>query len=210
MMTPASRSGGVLASAPLRSANRVVPAAFSPVGRDEVTQRTCRLGMPPRLRLQLALDGGGLLGPAGDRLAEALVDDDDGDVGEAFALLLAQRRVGEREQQGGQRQGPEQRAARAPHEQRRAPAARPAQRPPRTGPAAPSARSQATSCSCKHGSYGIPLPLAGRGWGGGTHVASHPARGRGRCGRDVVPACTAHRHCPSRSRGAGTCTRSAL
>ena len=46
MMTPASRSGGVLASALLRSANRLVPDAVSPVGRDEVTQRTCRL--PPR------------------------------------------------------------------------------------------------------------------------------------------------------------------
>jgi len=36
MMTPASRSGGVLASALLRSANRLVPDAVSPVGRDEV------------------------------------------------------------------------------------------------------------------------------------------------------------------------------
>ena len=49
MMTPASRSGGVLASALLRSANRLVPAAVSPVGLEEVTQRTCRLAMPPSL-----------------------------------------------------------------------------------------------------------------------------------------------------------------
>jgi len=49
MMTPASRSGGVLASAALRSANRLVPDAVSPVGREDVTQRTCRLAMPASL-----------------------------------------------------------------------------------------------------------------------------------------------------------------
>ena len=43
MMTPASRSGGVLASALLRSVKRLVPEAASPVGFDEETQRTCRL-----------------------------------------------------------------------------------------------------------------------------------------------------------------------
>ena len=47
MMTPASRSGGVLASAELRSVNRCVPEAASPVGLEEDTQRTCRLLMPP-------------------------------------------------------------------------------------------------------------------------------------------------------------------
>ena len=66
MMTPASRSGGVLASALLRSANRLVPDAVSPVGLDEVTQRTCRLRDAAELGFQLAPDGRGLLGPAGD------------------------------------------------------------------------------------------------------------------------------------------------
>src|SRR5215831_14642253 len=49
MMTPARRSGGVLASALFRSANRFVPEAVSPLGRDEVTQRTCKLAMPASL-----------------------------------------------------------------------------------------------------------------------------------------------------------------
>src|SRR5262245_14897629 len=48
-MTPARRSGGVLASALLRSEKRFVPEAVSPLGRDEVTQRTCRLAMPASL-----------------------------------------------------------------------------------------------------------------------------------------------------------------
>jgi hypothetical protein len=49
MITPASRSGGVLASAPLRSAKRLVPAACSPVGLEDDTQRTCRLAIAPSL-----------------------------------------------------------------------------------------------------------------------------------------------------------------
>ena len=148
MMTPASRSGGVLASALLRSANRLVPDAVSPVGLDEVTQRTCRLAMPASLALELAPDRRGLLGPAGDRLAQALVDDDDGDVGEALALLLPQRRVGRAPAAARPATG---RAAgrRGCAGTAAAPPARPpAPRPPRTAAPAPSARNRSTSCSC--------------------------------------------------------------
>ncbi len=42
-----------------------------------------------------------LLGALLERLARALVDDHEGDVGEALALLLAQRRIGE----GGEQRG---------------------------------------------------------------------------------------------------------
>ncbi len=116
--------------------------------RDEVTQRTCRL--PPsaaELGFQIAPDGGGLLGPAGDRLAQALVDHDDGDVGEALALLLPQRRVGRARAAAppatGRAAGRRGCAATAA-----APPARPpAPRPPRTAAPAPSARSRSTSCS---------------------------------------------------------------
>ena len=71
------------------------------------------------LGLELAPDGRRLLGPAGDGLARALVDDDDGDVGEALALLLPQRRIGERQQQRRQRQRAQQGAAAAPEQQQR-------------------------------------------------------------------------------------------
>ena len=147
MMTPASRSGGVLASALLRSAKRLVPAAASPVGLRGGDPAHLQVGDAAELALELAADGGGLLGPAGDGLARALVDDDDGDVGEALALLLPQRRVGEREQQRGERQGAQQRAAAARGTAAAPPARPPAPRPPRTGAPAASARNRSTS-SC--------------------------------------------------------------
>ena len=49
----------------------------------------------------------------------ALVEHDDGDVGEALALLLPQRGIGQRQQQRGQRQRAQQRAAAAPDQQQR-------------------------------------------------------------------------------------------
>src|SRR6516162_8460576 len=94
MMTPARRSGGVLASALLRSAKRFVPDAVSPYGRR-------------------------LLGASTDRLAQALVHHHDGNVGKALALLLAQRRIGKRQQQRRERQRSEERAAAPAQEQQR-------------------------------------------------------------------------------------------
>ena len=48
------------------------------------------------LGLEVGLDGGGLRLAVAECLAGALIDDDDRDVGEALALLFAQRRIGER------------------------------------------------------------------------------------------------------------------
>ncbi len=97
-MTPASRSAGVSESALLRSEKSCVPCVTPSLGRAPVTHFTSRLGMARELRLQFLADGGRLLGALGQRLAGAFVDHDDGDVGEAFALLFAQDGVGERGQ----------------------------------------------------------------------------------------------------------------
>ena len=125
-----------------------------------------QVGDAAELGLELAADGLRLLGPAGDGLAHALVDDDDGDVGEALALLLPQRRVGERQQQRGQRQRPEQRAPVAAEEQQgHQDGSQHRARPEQRGAAA-SARSRSTSCSCD-APTGSPPPCAGGVRGGG-------------------------------------------
>src|SRR5690606_6116513 len=68
--------------------------------------------------LELTADGGLLFGALVELLARALVDDDEGDVGEAVALLLAQRRVQEGGEEGGEgRAAPESAAASAEDEQ---------------------------------------------------------------------------------------------
>ena len=167
MMTPARRSGGVLASALLRSAKRLVPEAVSPVGLDEATQRTCRLLMPASLVSSSRLMAAVCSGRPAIVWLSALVDDDDGDVGEALALLLPQRRVGERQQQRGQRQRAQQGAAAAAHQQqrhqhRRQHRARPEQgsRHHRREIDRPAAHARASIAP-------RPLPLVGRGLGVG-------------------------------------------
>ena len=228
MITPARRSGGVLASALFKSANRLVPAACWPVGVEEETQRTCRLGMSPSRasssRLMAAVCSGR---PAMVWLRLSSVT--------TMAMLARLSRSSWRSvglasasssaasdsalQQGA-------RACAAPAAA--PPARRPAPRPPSRPAAAPSARSRATSCSS--GFHRIPSPRAGQ-----SARAPEPGRGyrtrEGRAQRVDVGACAAphpslspragrgwrsagrgspHRHCPSRSSSAGTCTWSAL
>ncbi len=72
-----------------------------------------QIGDLAELGFEVGLDRGGLRLAVAERLAGALVDDDDGDVGEALALLLAQRRIGERGEHGGDGGGAQQRPARA-------------------------------------------------------------------------------------------------
>jgi hypothetical protein len=61
----------------------------------------------PELVFQVGANGGGLSRSPRDRLAGALVHENDGDVGEALALLLAERRIGEGRNDGGESECPE-------------------------------------------------------------------------------------------------------
>ena len=125
-----------------------MPAACSPVGLEEVTQRTCRLVMPPSLASSSRLMACVCSGRPAMRLARALVDHDDGDVGEALALLL--RAASDWRAPAAGRRATARAAARrgcgapaaAPPARTASDHARPEQRAP-----APSARSRSTSCS---------------------------------------------------------------
>ena len=211
MMTPASRSGGVLASALLRSVKRLVPDGRLAGGLGRVDPAHLQIAERRELGLQLAPDRRRLLGPAGDRLAGALVDDDDGDVGEALALLLPQRRVGERQQQRRQRQGAQQGAAAAAEQQQRHQHHRQHRTRPEQGPGTIGEKSIDQLLIA----LPVPLPLAGEGFGvrGSARrrmSATAPSRLTlsPRWGEDV--RLVRQHHCPSLSSSAGTCTRSAL
>ena len=145
MMTPDRRSGGTLASARLRSANRLVPEGPSPVGLEESTHFTSSPGSLPSLTSRSDLMAAVCSGRPRDGLARALVGDDDGDVGEALALLLAQRWIGERGQQGGESQRAQRGAARAPQQQCGDQNDRERGRTPEQGGRAASARCRSTS-----------------------------------------------------------------
>ena len=82
------RSGGVSFSAALRSAKRFVPAAVcSPGirGRDPFDGEVRDFA---ELGFEITADRGRLLGAVGECLAGTFIEHDDGDVGEALALLL--------------------------------------------------------------------------------------------------------------------------
>ena len=51
---------------------------------------------------QLGFDGRGLFRTLGKRLARAFIDNDHGDIGQAFALFLAEHRVGKSRDQSSQ------------------------------------------------------------------------------------------------------------
>ena len=139
--------------------------------RPPVTHLTCEARDLAELGLEVGLDRARLLGPVAERLAGALVDDDDGDVGEALALLLAQRRIGERGEQARRARSARSSAPRvrrnsssATSTERQARPRRPEQRA-----RAPSARSRSTS-SC-HAASLTPTARAAR---------AAPARAPGR------------------------------
>ena len=116
-MTPAMRSGAVSFSAALRSVKRFVPggaefrrdAACHPLDVEVWNFR--------ELRFEFGADLVHLLGAIGELLARAFVEDDDRDVGEAFALLLLQDRIEEGCDQRGKSGGAQKATARTPEQQ---------------------------------------------------------------------------------------------
>ena len=132
MMTPARRSGGIVGERLVEVGEEVrAGRCHRRRAATTVTHLTSRFGMLAELGLEVGADRGGLRRPAGERLAGAFVDHDDGDVGEALALLLAQRRIGERQQAARRgRAARSTRAARPAEQQHGRPAASGQRRPP--------------------------------------------------------------------------------
>ena len=215
MMTPASRSGGVLASALLRSAKRLVPEADSPVGLGGADPAHLQIVEAAELGLQLAPDRRRLLGPAGDGLAQLSSTT-------TMAMLARLSRsscrsvgLASAQQQRRQRQRAQQGAAAAPHQQQRHQHGRQHRAGPEHGARHHRREVDRPVAHCTPSLF--PSPACGeRVRGGGDCRTSErvrpspcpsPQGGSGTM-RDRVSA--PNRHCPSLSSRAGTCTWSAL